>query len=431
MLNSFIIFKTGKPKINDSEYEIAERKGIGHPDNLCDAVAEKISVAYSKYCLEKYGFILRHMVDKIAILGGSSKVCFGRGEMTSPIRLLLNGRFTHRFKEVEIDYLDIANKVVKDHFENIFPLLDTDKWLKVIDNTHFSQGPGVVYGEDGTTKNERSQFFLVSDDKSVKHHNNGFRSNDTSTTVSYYPLSDLENMVIMSEEFLNSPDFKKTHQYVGTDIKVMGKRVKKDIELTLCVPFIAKFTPDQNFYINKLKDLKDLIIKTLKKEFSRYSINIFLNTRDNLNNQDIYLTTIGSAVESGDEGAVGRGNRSNGVIPFTRNMSSEAPCGKNPVYHTGKIFTVIGDIIAEEIYKSLGIENTVYLTSQMGGDMNDPWQVAIAVNGYRRNIDVKLKNDIENIVEEKLKKHIEATNKIVDGKIKIYETKILFMRHPR
>ncbi len=420
MLNNLIVFKTGKPKINDSEYEVVERKGIGHPDNLCDAVAEKISADYSKYCLKKYGFILRHMVDKIAILGGSSKVSFGHGEMTSPIRFLLNGRFTYRFKEEKIDYLNIVNKVVKDHFENIFPLLDTDKWLKVIDNTHFSQGPGVVYSEDGTTKNERSQFFLVSDDKSMKHHNNGFRSNDTSTTVSYYPLSDLENMVIMSEKFLDSPDFKKTHQYVGTDIKVMGKRVKKNIELTLCVPFIAEFTPDQNFYINKLKTLKDLIIETLKKEFSGYSINIFLNTRDNFGNQDVYLTAIGSAVESGDEGAVGRGNRSNGVIPFTRNMSSEAPCGKNPVYHIGKIFTVIGDLIAEEIYESLGVETTVYLTSQMGRDMNDPWQVAIAVDGYQRDIDVKLKDNIENIVEGNLKKHIETTNKIVDGKIKIY-----------
>lgn len=104
-------------------------------------------------------------------------------------------------------------------------------------------------------------------------------------------------------------------------------------------------------------------------------------------------------------------------------MSSEAPCGKNPVYHTGKIFTVIGDVIAEEIYISLGLEATVYLTSQMGRNMNDPWQVAIAVDGYQKDIDEKLKDDIENIVEKNLKKHIETTNKIVDGEIKIYEPK--------
>lgn len=423
MLNNFVVFKSGKPKINDSEYEVVERKGIGHPDNLCDAIAEKISVEYSKYCQDKYGVVLRHMVDKVAVLGGSSKVSFGQGEMTAPIRLLLNGRFTHKFLNEEIDYMSIVDKVVKEHFKGIFPLLDTEKWLKIIDNTHFSQGPGVVYSKDGTTKNERSQFFLVSDEKFVKHHSNGFRSNDTSTTVSYFPLSDLENMVIISEGLLDSPDFKNSHQYVGTDIKVMGKRVGKNIELTLCIPFIAEYTPDQDFYIQKLGELKELIINTLKKQFPPYSIDIILNTRDNFENQDIYLTAIGSAVESGDEGAVGRGNRSNGVIPFTRNMSSEAPCGKNPVYHTGKIFTVIGDIIAEEIHKTLGIENTVYLTSQMGRDMNDPWQVAVALDGYEDSID-ELKEKIEKIIEDNLKQHSDATQKIVNGQIKIYEPKI-------
>lgn len=74
-----------------------------------------------------------------------------------------------------------------------------------------------------------------------------------------------------------------------------------------------------------------------------------MNTRDNYENNDLYMTLTGSAVESGDEGAVGRGNRSRGVIPFSRNFSMEAACGKNPVYHTGKLFTAIGDIINDEI----------------------------------------------------------------------------------
>jgi len=29
--------------------EIVERKGIGHPDTVCDALAEELSRAYSKY----------------------------------------------------------------------------------------------------------------------------------------------------------------------------------------------------------------------------------------------------------------------------------------------------------------------------------------------------------------------------------------------
>ncbi|TAL67179.1 MAG: hypothetical protein EPN88_07650, partial [Bacteroidetes bacterium] len=79
---------------------------------------------------------------------------------------------------------------------------------------------------------------------------------------------------------------------------------------------------------------------------------------------------------------------------------------------------------AEEIFATLGIENTVYLTSQMGRDMNDPWQVAIALDGYQKEIDEELRMSINSIVEENLIKHSEITNKIASGEIKIYEPKI-------
>ena len=406
---NLVVFNTNKPKINDTDYEVVERKGIGHPDNLCDTIAELISISYSKYCIEKYGYILRHMVDKVAVLGGSSKVAFGHGEMTSPIRLHLNGRFTYKFKDVEINYLDIAEKVIKSHFKSVFPLLNTDTWLKVIDNTHYSQGPGVVYDASGKTKNERSSFFNVTDEKLVSLHNNGNRSNDTSTTVSYFPLSDLEQIVIFCETTLDDFDFKAKYPYVGTDIKVMGKRYKKDIDLTLCIPFIAAYTPSQEFYVEKLLFLKSYLVDLVTSKFPDYKLSITLNTRDNFDKQDVYLTAIGSAVESGDEGAVGRGNRSNGVIPFTRNMSSEAPCGKNPVYHTGKIFTVIGNIISKEIYKTIELENTVYLTSQMGRDMTDPWQVAVGIDGINYDLDENKKKIIEGIISKNISQHDQVT----------------------
>lgn len=360
------------------------------------------------------------MLDKVVILGGSSKVSFGHGEMHAPIRVHLNGRFTKSFEKEKIPYKEMIDYVVNNHFKSIFPLLDTNRWLQIIDNVHFTQGPGVIYDKNGSTKNERSQFFTVFKKKLANLHNNGYRSNDTSTTVSYYPLSDLENMVVMTEKLLNNMEFKKEHQYIGTDIKVMGKRLQKNIELTICIPFIAKYTPDQNFYIKKLNYLKNYLIEFLNSKFNGYSIKIFLNTRDNFKKQDIYLTVIGSAIESGDEGVVGRGNRSNGVISFTRNMSSEAACGKNPVYHTGKIFTVIGDLISKEIYYKFKIENTVYLTSQMGRDMTDPWQVTIAIDGYNFKIDTDLTQKIKLTTERYLENHSQITKKIIKGEIEVY-----------
>ena len=95
--SNLLIYSSGKPYINDTEFEIVERKGIGHPDTLCDTIAEKVSQAYSQYCLDHYGVILRHMVDKIALSGGAAKVKFGGGEMQKPIKLYLNCRFTRTY----------------------------------------------------------------------------------------------------------------------------------------------------------------------------------------------------------------------------------------------------------------------------------------------------------------------------------------------
>ena len=143
---------------------------------------------------------------------------------------------------------------------------------------------------------------------------------------------------------------------------------------------IRKYIIDLNDYKEKLNTIELEIKKEVKKTFKNNNIQIFLNTRDNYEKSDLYMTLIGSAVESGDEGAVGRGNRSRGVIPFSRNFSMEASCGKNPVYHTGKLFTAIGDTISKIIYEKFKVENTVYCTSKMGDNIDDPWNVTVELS---------------------------------------------------
>ena len=145
-------------------------------------------------------------------------------------------------------------------------------------------------------------------------------------------------------------------------------------------------------------------------------IEIFLNTRDNYEKNDLYLTLIGSAVESGDEGAVGRGNRSRGVIPFSRNFSMEASCGKNPVYHTGKLFTAIGDIISKEIYEKYKIENVVYCTSKMGDDIDNPWNITVELN---KEVSEDILIEIDILVNNIIKNHSLITNEIINNKIKL------------
>ncbi len=415
---NLLVYSSGSNSIDDTEFEVVERKGIGHPDTLCDTIAEKVSQAYSQYCLKRYGIILRHMVDKIAMSGGSAKVRFGGGEMLKPIRLYLNCRFTRTWQQETIPYLEIVKNTVYEHFGNVLPLLDLDKWLMIVDNTHFAPGPGVVYEADGSTENERQFFFDIPQKEFAIFHDNSLRSNDTSTAVAYSPLSATEKIVMLVETTLNGMEFKKLHPYVGTDIKVMARRMKKQMDITVCIPFVADYTPSKDFYFEKLKFLEDIIKQLVVSQFSQFDVAVFLNTRDNPAKSDYYLTLTGSAIESGDEGVVGRGNRYNGVIPFTRHMSMEACCGKNPVYHVGKLYTAICSLISEEIYGLLGLETYVYLTSQMGRSLSDPWSACVEVCG--EGATPAQRQMIEVIIERNLANANETTNKIASGKLNLF-----------
>lgn len=410
------IYVNKKKNIDNQNFEVVETKGKGHPDNICDTLAEKISANYSNYCLENYGIILRHMIDKLSVLGGGSKVKFNGGEMISPIKILVNGRFTDIHNNQKIDYMKIVNETIKKYFHELFPMIDIEKDLLIIDNTHHNEGPGVVYNYDDTTKNERVKFFEVVNDEDLSRHNNHNRCNDTSTTVSYYPMSKLEKTVLNIEQLLNSDNYKKLKPWVGNDIKVMGIRKEKEIEITSCVPLISKYVKDIEDYKEKLSEVKKDIENEIKKQFKNCDIMIYLNTRDDYENNDLYMTLTGSAVESGDEGAVGRGNRSRGVIPFSRNFSMEAACGKNPVYHTGKLFTAIGDIISQKIYEKYKVENTVYCTSKMGDSISNPWNISVELN---KKLSKEQLDDINDMINEIIEKHEEITKEIINDKIKL------------
>ncbi len=416
--NNLVVCVSGQKRIEECEYEVVERKGIGHPDTLCDTIAERISQSYSQFCLAHYRLILRHMVDKIALSGGSAKVKFGGGEMQKPIRLYLNCRFTRRFQQETIPYLEIVHEVVRQHLTETLPLLDLNQWLVIVDNTHFSPGPGVVYDADGATQNERQFFFEIPERQFSLFHDNSLRANDTSTSVSYSPLSVTEKIVLLVENTLNSKGFKQLHPYVGTDIKVMAKRVRRQVDITACIPFIAIHTPNKDFYFEKLRLLEKLIEQLIADQFETVHAKVSLNTRDNPAKSDYYLTLCGSAIESGDEGVVGRGNRYNGVIPFARHMSMEACCGKNPVYHVGKIYTAIGSLMSEEIFDLLGLETYVYLTSQMGRSLSDPWSVCVEI--CADTITSAQRQLVEEIVERNLANANETTSKIVSGSLKLY-----------
>ncbi|MFX0077309.1 MAG: methionine adenosyltransferase, partial [Candidatus Hermodarchaeota archaeon] len=79
--------------IEKSEFpEICERKGVGHPDSVCDAVADACSRALCVYYLENFDRVYHHNVDKAALVGGTAKPQFGGGLIIQPQYFLIVGR---------------------------------------------------------------------------------------------------------------------------------------------------------------------------------------------------------------------------------------------------------------------------------------------------------------------------------------------------
>jgi S-adenosylmethionine synthetase len=96
----------------------------------------------------------------------------------------------------------------------------------------------------------------------------------------------------------------------------------------------------------------------------------------------------------------------------------EACCGKNPVYHVGKLYTAIGSRVAQEIYDRLGLETCVFLTSQMGRPLSDPWFVRIEVAEI--SVNQEQRRQILDILDHYLAQPQETTMKIVEGSLRLY-----------
>ena len=96
------------PGAGACEVEIVERKGLGHPDTLCDALAEEFSRALCRFYLERFGRLLHHNVDKVLLSGGVARPAFGGGEVVAPFEVFLAGRATSECEGVRVPLEDLA-----------------------------------------------------------------------------------------------------------------------------------------------------------------------------------------------------------------------------------------------------------------------------------------------------------------------------------
>jgi S-adenosylmethionine synthetase len=363
--------------------EVVELKGSGHPDTLADGVAEAISRAYSRYCLDAFGAILHHNTDKTALLGGAADVRFGHGELIAPIQVLVNGRITTALGSATIPVEDIVTVSAREFLGGALPLLDTGRWVDVRTRLTQASSPGAVQDEDpagGARESSRQRWFapLNLNDLAERHR---LFANDTSAGVGYAPLGIAEQLAVGIESRLSSEAFRAAHPCYGTDIKLMVVRHGERVHLTACVPQIARHTPDLDTYVARRTRARQLIGELAGQIALGHRTEVWVNTRDQDERPELYLTATGSSIESGDEGVVGRGNRVNGLISMLRPWSAEGVSGKNPVYHVGKLYNLAAAEAARRLHEETGLPCAVALVSQSGRDLHDPWQAIVQATG--------------------------------------------------
>ena len=340
------------PAVGVQPVEVVERKGIGHPDTICDALAEELSRALSRHYLEHFGTILHHNVDKGLLCGGSARAGFGGGEVLQPIDIFLSGRATAQVMGASVPVEELAIESSRRWLKEYLRHIDVDRHVRL----HCHVRPG---------SSELTELFLRQRALPL--------ANDTSCGVGYAPLDTLERLVLQVERSLNSPAVKRACPAIGEDVKVMGVRRGERISLTVASAMVACHLPDLPAYLAAKAEVAE-VARTAARQLGVRAAEVAVNAADGENADSLYLTVTGTSAESGDDGEVGRGNRVNGLIAFYRPMSMEAAAGKNPVNHVGKLYNLLAGRIAADVVGSVeGVEEAYcYLVGQIGRRIDEP-----------------------------------------------------------
>lgn len=388
---------SGKP-VSEHEVEIVERKGIGHPDTICDAIMERVSIELSRVYLKEFGVILHHNIDKAFLVAGNAEIKLGGGHVTDPMRLIFGDRATYELGGKRVPIEEIAIATAKRWIREHLRFVDPDEHLRY----------------DVQIKPGSPELVDI-----FRREVPG--ANDTSAAVGYAPLTETERLVLLTEKHMNSPEFKKQFPEAGEDIKVMGARRGNELQLTASVAFVDRFIDSEETYFRRKQQMHEAVEEFVRSDAGTLAnVSLHLNTLDQRGRGlgGMYLTVTGTSAESGDSGQIGRGNKVNGVIALNRPMGTEAAAGKNPVSHVGKIYTIMTHQVADHIYREVrGIREVyVWLLSQIGAAIDQPKVAAAQIILEKRARQAPAMRKVREIMERELANINALCRELAEGK---------------
>ncbi|MFP4554394.1 MAG: methionine adenosyltransferase [Actinomycetota bacterium] len=366
--------------------EIVERKGRGHPDTLCDQVAEWASRWLAESYLARTGRVQHHNVDKGLLVAGAVEVGFGGGRHLRPARLTIAGRAELQGWRIEREEL---LRGMRSELARLLPDASTDAFTVDlhVDSPSEQLAPLTAVSEQRVPL-----------------------ANDTSFAVVSLPRSPLENAVHALTEQLNGAELRRTVP-VGPDVKVMGSRQGNRVRITVAAAMLARRVTSTGEYRAAVEAVHDVASTIVDERFGS-TASVAVN---HASSRSPYLTLSGSSAEAGDDGQVGRGNRFGGLITPCRPMSMEACAGKNPVSHVGKTYHCVAHDIARRLLAEAdAVEATVGLLSRIGDSVTRPALVQVET---ARPTDQAL---VRAIVEESLADWAGIRDRLLTGSYELF-----------
>lgn len=401
-MRNMLINGLNQTPLEKQKLEIVERKGLGHPDSICDAVMDQISVRLSRAYLEKFGTIMHHNADKSLLVAGEIETKFGGGSVKEPMLLIFGDRATFEVGRVSLPIKEMTIQTAKEWFKKNLRFVDPEKHVRY----RVELKPG---SPELTDIFKRKGMILG--------------ANDTSAAVGYAPMTKTEKIVLETERYVNSKDFKKRFPVSGEDVKVMGLRRGANLNITMAMAMVDRFVESEKDYFRKKAEILEEIKRFVKEKADFENVTVDLNTLDVKGRgiDGVYLTVLGTSADGADSGQVGRGNRVNGVIPLNRPVCSEAAAGKNPVSHVGKIYNVLTHKIANSVYEQVpGIEEVyIWLLSQIGKPIDQPAIAAAQVVMKSGNSFEHVEKEIEKVMDSELENIEKFCMDLAYGRISI------------
>jgi S-adenosylmethionine synthetase len=403
-MRNILVNGSKRTPLENQPIEIVERKGVGHPDSMCDAIMDQVSVELSKAYLKEFGAILHHNTDKSLLVAGDVECRFKGGVVNEPMLLIFGDRATFEANGKTIPVNEIAIQTAKTWLKENLRFVDPDK--------HMKYQVAIRHGSQGLTDIFKRETCM-------------FGANDTSAAVGYAPMTRTENMVLETERYVNSKEFKKRFPASGEDVKVMGYKNGNVLNLTIGMAFVDRFVDSVKDYMRKKAEIHADVQEWVNKRSTFDKVNVYLNTLDvdDRGVDGIFLTVLGTCADGADSGQVGRGNKVNGVISLNRPIGTEAAAGKNPVSHVGKIYNALTHQIARKICDQVPevAETTVWLLSQIGIPIDQP---AIAAAQVVMNdgavLDKRIQGRITEVIDGELANIEDFCEKLTYGKISVW-----------